>query len=197
MPPEARDEMGIEQLEEVHREFLVRLGHLGAVVIAGGAVRDAVMGRTPKDYDVFILGCPFNAESRDAVTERLSTLPSLNQLEFHKSEPFLTGTVSFHVGGKDVVVQVMTTDAATVQVLLDRFDWNVSRFAFDGAVHALTAIDEIGTGQPLRLHKVTYPLSTLRRGFRFSERFGMEFQRSDVLRLCHLIVADENFEAVS
>lgn len=189
--------MGVELLTDVRDEFVGRLGHFGVVVIAGGAVRDAVMGRTPKDYDVFILGCPFNAESRDAVTERLNTLPSLDQLEFHKSEPFLTGTVSFHVAGEDVVVQVMTTDAATVPALLDRFDWNVSRFAFDGAVHALTAIDEIGTGQPLRLHKVTYPLSTLRRGFRFSERFGMEFQRSDVLRLCRLLVADENDEAVS
>ena len=189
--------MGLDLLRVVHDEFLRRLGHLGSVVIAGGAVRDAVMGRTPKDYDVFVLGCPFNAESRDAVTERLGTLPSLDQLEFHKSEPFLVGTVSFHVGGRDVVVQVMTTDAATVQALLDRFDWNVSRFAFDGAVHALTAIDEIGTGQPLRLHKVTYPLSTLRRGFRFSERFGMEFQRADVLRLCRLLMADEKDEAAS
>lgn len=176
-------------LSDVHAEFSKRLGHLGPVVIAGGAVRDEVMGRTPKDYDVFILGCPFNAESRDAVTERLDTLPRLDQLEFHKSEPFLTGTVSFHVGGKDVVVQVMTTDAATVQALLDRFDWNVSRFAFDGAVHALTAIDEIGTGQPLRLHKVTYPLSTLRRGFRFSERFGMKLQHADIVELCRRVAA--------
>lgn len=173
----------------VHAEFAKRLGHLGSLVIAGGAVRDEVMGRTPKDYDVFILGCPFNAESRDAVTERLSTLPSLDQLEFHKSEPFLTGTVSFHVGGSDAVVQVMTTDAATVADLLDRFDWNVSRFAYDGTVHALTNVADIGAGQPLRLHKVTYPLSTLRRGFRFSERFGMELQHADILDLCRRIAA--------
>lgn len=179
--------MGLTDLDVVYREFAQRLGHIGTVVIAGGAVRDAVMGRAAKDYDVFVLGCPFNTESRDAVSERLGDLPALEQLEFHKSEPFLVGTVSYGA----FVVQVMTTDAVTVDELLDRFDWNVSRFAYDGRLHAMTDVAEIGEGQPLRLHRVTYPLSTLRRGFRFSERFGMEFHRADVLRLCMLLVTDE------
>ncbi len=107
-------------------------------------------------------------------------------LDFHNSEPFLQSTVKFGAA----VVQVMATPHLDVASLLDSFDWNVSRFAYDGAeVTDLCPVADIGHGKPLVLHKITFPASTLRRGYRFSERFQMVFQPDDVVRLCEAVVA--------
>lgn len=171
----------------VYAEFKRRLGDLGTVVVAGGAVRDDLMGRAPKDFDVFVLGVPFTDESAQAVRDTCVDVPSIEALDFHKSEPFLA--VSLNWNG--VMVQVMCSPLTSTAALLDSFDWNVSRFAFDGECHALEDIGNIATGKPLRLHRVTYHQSTLRRGFRFSERFGMVFTRADVVDLCRGIVNAE------
>lgn len=167
----------------IHAEFQRRLGSLGAVVVAGGSVRDELMGRTPKDFDVFVIGLPFTAESAQAVRDTCVDVPSIEALDFHKSEPFLA--VSLNWNG--VMVQIMCSPLTSTAVLLDSFDWNVSRFAFDGSCHALEDIANIVEGKPLRLHRVTYPASTLRRGFRFSERFGMKFEHADLVDLCRRV----------
>lgn len=107
-------------------------------------------------------------------------------LDFHNSEPFLQSTVKFGAA----VVQVMATPHLDVPSLLDSFDWNVSRFAFDGqTITDLCPVSEIGHGKPLVLHRITFPASSLRRGYRFSERFQMVFQPDDVMRLCEAVVA--------
>lgn len=170
-------------LADVWREFNIRLGSFGRVVIAGGAVRDTLMGRTPKDYDVFVLGTQHKMVGGDAA-KALDGLPTIEPLEFHKSEPFMVAMVRWN--GCDV--QVMASPHQTVDDLLASFDWNVCLFAYhDGAFTAREDIANIRSGAALRLQKVTFPLSTLRRGFRFSERFGMEFKREDIISLCERI----------
>lgn len=166
------------------------LGEIGDVVIAGGAVRDTLMGRTPKDYDVFIInsGSKFNSftEVKAEVGERLLGHPKVDiKYEWHKSEPFLIESIKTEYGE----VQIMARNIQNEQDLMDTFDWNVALFTFgkNGYINR-ESIENIGEGKDLILHKVTYPYSTLRRGYRFSERFTMKLRREDTFKLCQMIV---------
>lgn len=168
-------------MDKVFAEFNQRLSHIGQVVIAGGAVRDWLMGREPKDYDVFVLGAPDQPEPFERA---LAGLEPVTMLDFHKSEPFLQGTFRFG----ERIVQVMASPHTSIDALLDSFDWNVCRFAYDGStVTDACPIESIRAGEPLKLHRVTFPLSTLRRGFRFSERFSMRLDYADIRMLCEAV----------
>lgn len=150
------------------------------VYVAGGAVRDELMGRTPKDYDVFVLDPTI---SIGGVAEATKDLEDATPLGFHKSEPFMAGQYVVD----SVVHQVMNAPYDNVVELLDSFDWNVALFAIgtDGLIHARTDIADIAPGKPLVLSPtIRFPRSTIRRGVRFSERFGMEFRVQDLDRLC-------------
>lgn len=173
----------MSRLSDVYEVFRHRLSGIGPVVIAGGAVRDHLMGKPAKDYDVFVLGTDFEAQG-GMLAVPLSNLEQVMPLDFHKSEPFLIATVKWDGS----VIQVMSTPATTVDELLDTFDWNICLFAYDGAIHAKEDAANIGKGRTLRIHKVTYPLSTLRRGFRFSERYEMVLSKTDVERLCREVL---------
>jgi hypothetical protein len=153
-------------------------------VIAGGAVRDTLIGREPKDYDVFV-----NCSEKEAekITSHMFGLKMRDVPESHKSEPFLKGT--WEVDGVDV--QVMWTPKTTIEELMSGFDWNVCLFAFDGVFHQREEVTNIAAGKSLRLVTITYPISTLRRGFRFSERFGMKLERSDLFAICKRVMALE------
>ena len=155
-------------IEQLYEDFTRRCG---PCCIAGGAPRDVLMDRQPKDWDVFLL------------TDKKPEIDDLDQVDllpFHPSEPFLQATVKWNTA----IVQVMRPPVNTREELLDTFDWNVSLFAYDDKGFCQrTRLQEIAAGQPLKLQKLTYPLSTLRRGFRFSERFGMELQEEDLVKI--------------
>lgn len=169
-------------MDEVFAEFNRRLSDIGQVVIAGGSVRDWLMGREPKDYDVFVLGAPDQSEPFE---QALADLEPVTVLDFHRSEPFLQGTFRFG----ERIVQVMATPHTSVDALLDSFDWNVCRFAYDGStVTDVCPVESIRPGESLRLHRVTFPVATLRRGFRFSERFSMKLEYADIRMLCEAVV---------
>ena len=94
----------MSDLIRVHEEIERRLGHIGKVVTAGGAVRDYLMGREPKDYDVFLIDyCSLNDEQ---LADALRDLPGIEAPEWHKSEPFLVGT--YEVLGQ--TTQIMTRE---------------------------------------------------------------------------------------
>lgn len=177
-------------LKQVYAEMHEALGEIGDIVIAGGAVRDTLMGRTPKDYDVFILNSGENygsfTEVKNEVGVRLANHPKVDiKFEWHKSEPFLIESIKTKHGE----VQIMARNIQTEQDLMDTFDWNVALFTFgkNGYI-CRESVENIGEGKDLVLHKVTYPYSTLRRGYRFSERFTMKLRRQDTLKLCEMIV---------
>jgi len=187
----------IHTLDAVYRDFAERLNGLGTLVCAGGAVRDHLRAKPAKDYDLFLLGRTLDDDLAAKIKERLGALEELKPLEFHKSEPYLVTTVR----SEGVDVQVMVNPAPTLDDLLATFDWNVCLFGYDGQVCAQESIDNIAPGidniapgKDLRLQKVTFPLSTLRRGFRFSERFGMRLICDDALRLCRLVADGARIE---
>lgn len=145
-------------------------------VLAGGAVRDLLMGRAPKDYDVFALG------TTELPTHAFDGLTPVETA--HQYEPFLQGT--FQV--ESLIVQVMAVKHTKMSELIDTFDWYTSCFGYDPrystAPEARIKTDDIGPGKILKLQKMTYPLSTLRRGFRFSERWAMSIDDGDLAKLC-------------
>lgn len=170
----------------VYREFVARLGRFGHIVVAGGAVRDHLMARVAKDFDLFVLDTRFDEDTRAAISEALADLEVVKPLEFHNSEPYLVLTVRF----EGVDVQVMCNPARTVEELVSTFDWNVCLFAFDvTGFYAREDVANIGYGKPLKLQAVRFPMSTLRRGYRFSERFNMTLDHETVLQLCVQIVS--------
>jgi tRNA nucleotidyltransferase/poly(A) polymerase len=175
--------------KDVLDQLLPLLSKFGEVIVAGGAARDELMGRQPKDFDVFVLWSgewDFElAKSRiiDCLGDFQKREPAV---DWHKSEPYL---VSDLIIG-DAAVQVLVSPHKTWNELLDSFDWNTCLFSFclDG-FHNLEDHNNIKDGASLKLHRITYPISTLRRGYRFSERFKMKFERSDLVRLCQEILA--------
>lgn len=180
--------MSIAVLQDLHSNFERRLSQFGRVCVAGGAVRDVLMRVEPKDFDLFVLhdqGVQFD-QLKEQIKERISDLSEIEpRVEWHKSEPFLVATVSWY--GREV--QVLANPAASVEALVDSFDWNVCLFAYDGEFLCKEDVLNITAGKELKLNKVTYPVSTLRRGFRFSERFLMKFRREDIVKLCEQIAA--------
>lgn len=175
------DDNSNTMIKAIYADMSARLSKVGLVVIAGGAVRDSLLGVTAKDFDVFI-----SCKQTDSVKIPMAMdgLERIEVPEYHKSEPFLLGT--WKVRGQ--YVQVMWTPHNSIAELVASFDWNVSLFAYDGRFHCFEDIANISSGKPLRIQKITFPASSLRRGFRFSERFGMKLQRSTVLQLCQAII---------
>jgi len=180
-------------LFEIYNEFSKRLGEFGDIYLAGGCVRDHLMSRKAKDFDLFILNnILFNdfEKTKDKILEKLKDLPVVPSLvSWHKSEPYLVITVKY----KGVEVQILLNPSFNVLELLSTFDWNVCLFAYGlsyGKEQFITQeiIENIGEGKELKLNKITFPLSTLRRGFRFSERFLMKLRKEDILSLCSQIV---------
>jgi len=173
---------------EVYDEFSRRLSSLGKVVLAGGAVRDFLMEQGPKDYDVFVLHSTTDdmevlEKQVLAAVSDLSTIPPV--VEWHKSEPFLVATVEW----ESCEIQVLVNPAKSMEELVDSFDWNVCLFAYDGeGFHMREDVGNIAKGKDLALNRVTFPLSTLRRGFRFSERFIMKLKKEDIETLCRAVI---------
>lgn len=173
--------MNVDDLTTVHTEFDKMLGHLGRVVIGGGAVRDALMRVVPKDIDVFVLG-----GDGDKVKE------VLDQQEGYADELVNpSGFVLKTLVWRNIPVQVMVHEASTIGELLHSFDWSVCLFAFDGEVHSWTDTKNIVKDGTLKLHNVRRAASSLRRGYRFSERYGMHITDADLTRLCLAVLLEK------
>jgi len=174
--------------QELFQMFVPRIAPFGIPVLAGGAVRDSLLGRTPKDYDLFILqGCLFDFDRAKAeIPPLLADLVQVPPVvDWHNSEPYLVATVEW----RGVQVQVLVNPAPDMASLIKTFDWNVCLFGFDGKEYFQgESLENIVPGKDLRLQTTTFPLSTLRRGFRFSERFKMRLLSADILSLCQSVV---------
>lgn len=172
------------KLHEIWEVFDNLLGSMGQVYICGGAVRDSLRGVDPKDYDIYIIDTngARHEEVAKKIKEAVSDYPKVKPvIEFHKSEPFLIQSIYY----EDKEVQIMVRGEFTnVEDLVDSFDWNVSLFAYgrNGTYKHPNAVDleEIKNQGELKLNRVTFPYSTLRRGYRFSERFVMKLSGKEI-----------------
>lgn len=183
---------GVDTMNEAYLKRLVETFSAvlqSPVIVAGGAVRDTLRNEQPKDYDVFMLGQSWDDwdEYKSTFAARVVSFPSVvSQIEWHKSEPFLIETITFE--GNEV--QILATPCKTAEELIATFDWGCCCFAYNGEkfVYDSLDLDAITTGEHLRLNKLTFPFSTLRRGYRFSERFLMRIKREDIITICKAIL---------
>ena len=167
-----------------HYNFLQNVfGIFGDCYICGGSVRDTLMGNKPKDYDLFILTDNLYKTVHPNVVNKIvehGLKEVKSDLEFHKSEPFMLSQIDID-GDR---IQIMWSDKPNIDALLDSFDWNVSLFAYGkNGFTQWEKIENIGMGKELWLWNTTFPSSTLRRGYRFSERFGMYINQDDFASL--------------
>ena len=171
----------MQTLKDMHEEMQRRLGHIGHVVIAGGAVRDAMLDRPAKDYDVFLLA-PHMVDKAMAVT-------AMNTDYVRAPNGAQYGLTMDMVGAWVIdghVVQVMFSDYRTLHALLGSFDWNISQFGI-GAEGIVRVGQLPKQGDTLVLKNWRWPFSTLCRGVKFSKRFGMRLRALDVDVLAHAI----------
>ena len=166
------------------------------VVIAGGAVRDPLRGERVRDVDVYLLNCGDEDQQQRVRSEVLTQISGAwgtpADLEpWQRDEPQMVGQWDPPNTPFPFRFQIMMSGQPHVAGLLDSFDWNVSRFAYAGVLCALMDPLDIRPGADLVLHKVTQPSANLRRGYRYSERFGMRLPHRDVVRLSMEILAGE------
>ena len=181
-----------ENIFTVHNHFRQVLGPVGQVVLAGGAVRDSLRNQEPKDYDIFVLPWQLDTEwhrnegRKFIVKDLLKDYKKNQPILTHDYEPYLVADLTWH----DVRVQVMLNPAQSMYSLVETFDWKICKFAWNGSAMYLEfdPNEVIVPGAELELNTVRFPASTLRRGFRFSERFGMSLPQSTILELCRLTI---------
>lgn len=155
------------------------------VVIIGGAVRDMLIPyQYPRDVDAFVLGAD-RTELAATIARHTGRI-----LDRYNRHPQLAGRI-----GPDIIegeIEIIAAEGYdTTDQLVDRADWNVSRFGYDGWFYGEEHLADIGPGKPLvmrdPLHKTQNPISTMRRGFLFADRFSMQFKTADVMLLSSLI----------
>lgn len=165
-------------IKDVYRFFAPLVGP--RCCVAGGAVRDELIGRQPRDYDVFCFG-----EFDQPAILRACGLTD-DEVELHQ----LCNEYSRHkvltVRWRGAEVQFVHSDDGRddVDALLDRFDWNVCLFAYDGAFVKRMDERQIRKGGILRLNSNNGTVRTMRRGFKFAERYGMSIGKNDLAALC-------------
>lgn len=181
-------------LAAVYTEFESRLGHLGKVVIAGGAVRDYLLERTPKDFDVFVLTDAVCDELKAAA---LSNLEDLDQPTDPKWNYGLSDGFSGTYIWRGAYVQVMFVDFQSTEELLASFDWNITRYAFDGEIMTEEPIFYNTDGKAylrdliLTSGYIRWPRSSMRRGLDFAKRYRLRLRRNDLLRLVDGILREQ------
>lgn len=137
--------------------------------VAGGAVRDALIGADPKDIDMYALGIP---DSPFGPVQRIS---------LYSGEDVFNGTSDELV----MEIQLMHTRCKTAQELISTFDWNICQCALlpNGQILGANVGEMVEYRGQLRLVNITNPFSNLRRGYRFSERYGLDIPTTHLIEL--------------
>ena len=196
------------KLSRIYREICVPLEVATGrtVVIAGGAVRDHLLGRKPRDYDVFILTGKMGSTSVAKVVKDTRNwvlvqnahagstdgvayvhFPTTNK---YGSAPVLTPIAEFYFWGHKV--QVMCSPVADTKHLLETFDYNICRLFYPNTKHSseysvVANIKAHGT-LVLTASAVTDPMFTLSRGMEFAQRYGMKMYPASMKQLCAAVV---------
>lgn len=181
----------IVRLRGIYNIFKDKLGRFGDICIAGGAVRDSLLGRNPKDYDIFVFPNDF-WDSRIGLTREIRQALSgyTTVTPFEQSSTHVVKTINFMTH----TVQIIVTNASDVYDLMDTFDWNVCMYAYNGEFHTTDCLDNLEQGSHLSLHRITRAKSTLRRGYRFSDRYGLIFPDDTLFQIMDRIREDARCE---
>lgn len=152
-------------LAEVHETF-------PGAVIAGGAVRDFLLGQEPRDIDVFVNATRDELSQVDLFGGELLTFEELSD---YKQNPDwkeeVTGVLNGFYGGYPV--QIIGRAFASGDELMERFDLGITRCWFDGQLHDTPAAAADRRARTLTLMRWDTPehvRATKKRVKRFRER---------------------------
>ena len=198
------------KLSRVYREICVPLEVATGrtVVIAGGAVRDHLLGRKPRDYDVFILTGKMGSTSvakvmkdaRNWVLVQSATLVPTGVAHAHfattkyGAAPILTPIAEFYFWGHKV--QIMCSPVADTKHLLETFDYDICKLFYPNTKHSgkYEVVAKIKAHGTLILTSPTVadPAFTLSRGMEFAQRYGMKMSPTSMKQLCTAVVNGES-----
>ena len=190
------------KLADVYRDVCVPLERAlhHPVVIAGGAPRDHLLGRRPRDYDVFILAGKLGPPMVNKVCKDARAVCTLIA---HADGELVTASSGKYDGPKvspiaqwdwrGTHIQVMYTPHKDVTSLLASFDWNICCAAYADGVY--TKLPVWNTKVLTLVSTPQYPLVTLRRGYEFSNRYSMKLEDHTARTLCKQ-VATEKIDAI-
>lgn len=182
--------------------------------IAGGAVRDILLSRAPKDIDIYFLGLGWDKDSKIDFEKKLSASDiyykiATSNLPWHKYERYLLLSIIWdackELKGTDL--QFMGFPVNSLENLLKTFDWEICVCGYkNGEIttikSAIELIHRVKTYKPtdkdykpprMKLCNVQFPISNLRRGFKFESRYHLKMDYKCVLKLCQAVL-DENRE---
>ena len=105
--------------------------------IVGGSIRDMLIGRTPIDYDVAVLGDPF--EFARQVERRTNG----RTVEIGKADKMIIRVVS-----QNNIIDISKTKEASIEKDLQKRDFTINAMAYDLSSHCL--IDPVGAQRDLK-----------------------------------------------
>ncbi len=186
--------MDLRYLQDLLFEFQIKVKHPRAC-IAGGAVRDVLLGREPRDIDIFTLGAfPMEEDIR-----RFMQIPQKdedeNRTDYQTRMAARQVITGYHEGYK---IQVVEAEENSEESLLKRFDWNICLFAIkrDGVPLFLETPTNIGAGKALRLNCMNTPRHSLQRGVGFCDRYFMRMTDETIATLIDAAENEEFLEAL-
>ena len=183
--------------------------------IAGGAVRDILLHREPKDIDIFICGVDdWTQEGRLSFKKKLNLSKlyykiATSNLPWHKYEKFLLLSIIWKMSAqfkeKELEVQFCGFPKKSINALLETFDWEICHFAYIPGLLYYTdrsqrLIDKIKSYSPtnekyrppaMRLTNFQFPISNLRRGFKFENRYPIKLDYRSITRLCREVLKED------
>jgi hypothetical protein len=135
------------------------------IVLAGGSLRSLINSdEIISDYDLFFLGENF-VNNKEILEKKILELGGVKSFQCELDE-----LRTFSLNGSKI--QFITTPACSdVFRLLDSFDINACRFAFDGVNFYFfkQSIKDI-LKKHITIHKVTYPVATLKRIAKYNKK---------------------------
>lgn len=167
------------------------------ICIAGGAIRDIILNVKVRDYDVFIL---FESPPIKPHSEHI-----VQVFRDEGYETAIKSTSSYALTTIEMFgekVEICPVIAKNPIALAKGFDWDVclaSAWMTD-AVFVDHYEDEVmldkirSRSGSLRLMRDSTPDTTLRRGYVFSYRFGLKYNKEDQMHLAKLMLEKNGFK---
>ena len=188
------------------------------LVIAGGSVRDIYLGIEPKDIDMYFLGLDWSKENKIKFKQKLDASQLYYEvwdanLPWHKYERFLIMSIVCktvkELSDKKIEVQFMGFPVDSCEKLLETFDWEMCIFSYEpgcmiASQEALDLCDKIKLYNKtdinykppvMKLCNVQFPVSNLRRGFKFESRYPIKLNYGSILKLCKAVIEQDTMES--
>lgn len=204
----------ISMLDEIIKTFKILYPEC-IFTIAGGAVRDILLHRKPKDIDIFICGIDdWTKKGRLEFRKKLNLAQiyyeiATSNLPWHKYEKFLLLTVIWKMSAQfkkeELEIQFCGFPEKSINSLLQTFDWEICQFAYTPGLlyytdKAQRLIDKINSYSledleyrpfAMKLSNVQFPISNLRRGFKFENRYPIKLHYNSIIKLCKEVLKED------